>query len=57
MTVKRDNVGQSEVTNTGQIGNQQMFVLCDRMGKEWGAGTYSSTNESPDVGRKKMKAK
>ena len=34
-----------------------MFVLCDQMGKEWGTGTYSSPNESPDMGRKKIEAK
>ena len=27
-----------------------MFVLCDRMGKDWGTGTYSCPNESPDRG-------
>ena len=37
-----------EVTNPGQNGNQQMFVLSDRMGEEPGTGTYSSPNESPD---------
>ena len=25
-----------------------MFVLGDRMGKEWDTGAYSSPNESPD---------
>ena len=34
-----------EVTNPGQKGNGKMFVLCDRMGKEWGTETYSSPNE------------
>ena len=41
----------------GQKGHVQMFVLYDRMGKEWGTGTYSSPNESPDRGREKMEAK
>ena len=30
---------------------------CDWMGKEWGTETYSSPNELPDGGRKKMEAK
>ena len=34
-----------------------MFVLGDWMGKEWDTGTYSSPNESPDRGGKKMEAK
>ena len=43
--------------NPGQNANQQMFALCDRMGKEWGTGTYSSPNKSPYRGRKKIEAK
>ena len=46
-----------EVTNPGQNGNKQMFVLGDRKGKEWDTGTYSSLNESPDRGGKTMEAK
>ena len=46
-----------QVTNPGQNGNQQMFVLYDRMGKELGTGIYSSPNDSPDRGRKKIEAK
>ena len=34
-----------------------MFVLGDRMGKEWGTETYSNPNELPDTGRKKIDAK
>ena len=53
LTVKRGirTVGQflaAEVTNPGLNESQQMFVLCDRMDKEEGRGTYSSPNESHD---------
>ena len=53
LTVKRGTraVGQflaAEVTNPGQNKNQQMFALCDRMGKEGDTHRDSSPNESPD---------
>ena len=32
--LKEESRSIPKVTNPGQNGNQQMFVLCDRMGKE-----------------------
>ena len=33
------------VINPGQNENQQMFVLCHRIGIEWNTGTYNSPNK------------
>ena len=57
LPLKEESRSIPQVTNPGQNGNQQMFVLCDWMGKEWGTGTYSSPKESPDRERKNIGAK